>query len=325
MSRAGAREKEASTMALPRSPIADLCTSLAAGALALGLAAAPAAAGTSALVVGVDDYSDSTALNDLKGAVADARDIAGALESLDVAPIELLLDDRASRPTVFAAWDRLIADAAAGDTIVVFFAGHGGQLAEARPGEEDDGLDEIFMLGDFDPEDSHSLILDNEFYGWWQQAAAKAVDIVFIADTCHSGGLDRTLRTRWGGTYDVSADDIPDLPAEDPDAPLPHVTRVLAALEHQVIPELLFEGEGWRGALSYVLGHGLRGAADLDRDGAIRRSELRRYVVDQVRHEAGARHRPDVRPLEGPDPVLFGAAGGPRPGARPPARPRPRR
>src|SRR5262245_45105253 len=59
-----------------------------------------------ALVVGIDAYRN---VRQLKGAVADARDIEGALRRAGTTDITLLLDDQVDRATVLRRINDLIA------------------------------------------------------------------------------------------------------------------------------------------------------------------------------------------------------------------------
>ena len=58
-------------------------------------------------------------ITDLKGAVNDARDVAGTLEKLEASKVILLTDADATRDKVFAAWRELTELAGPGDTLVI--------------------------------------------------------------------------------------------------------------------------------------------------------------------------------------------------------------
>ena len=105
-----------------------------------------ATAETLALVVGIDQYRYKPAL---KGAVNDARAIRAALEAAGVRDIVLLLDDQATREAIRDAWNRQVAKAQPGDTLIFTYAGHGGQEPNWIPGNEADGKDETLVLGGF--------------------------------------------------------------------------------------------------------------------------------------------------------------------------------
>ena len=107
------------------------CRSLS-GALVLGLClgmAGPAnAAELYGLTVGIDDYIGT--VNDLDGAVNDAKDVANSLNEAGAKEVVRLLNDDASKDRIVAAWEGLVAKAQPGDTIVFSYAGHGGQEPE---------------------------------------------------------------------------------------------------------------------------------------------------------------------------------------------------
>lgn len=99
---------------------------------AIALGSAPAMAErTLALVIGIDDYAHIPRLD---GAVNDARDIADALRALG-AETTLLVDGAATRAAILDAWTRLAGMARPGDRLIVTYAGHGSNEAEATPGK----------------------------------------------------------------------------------------------------------------------------------------------------------------------------------------------
>ena len=84
----------------------------------------PAAGGTWALVIGVNDYPGSA--YDLRSAVNDADDVDRALGALGVPPERRLVlrDGQATRRTMLSSIDWLAAHAASDAVAVLFFAGH---------------------------------------------------------------------------------------------------------------------------------------------------------------------------------------------------------
>ncbi|MEL6794731.1 MAG: caspase family protein, partial [Pseudomonadota bacterium] len=119
----------------------------AALSLALGALAAPVHSAEFGLVVGVDDYVYQTPL---KGAANDARDIALAMQGRDMARVEVLLNQAASKEAVTAAWNSLLAEAQAGDTIIFTYAGHGAAEPDLNGDERtatypNDDKDEAFL------------------------------------------------------------------------------------------------------------------------------------------------------------------------------------
>lgn len=83
---------------------------------------APASAETRAVVVGIDDYLN---VPKLKGARADAEDIAATLQKGGVKDLVLLRDGEATRRDVLGAIDQLIEKSRKGDLAIITLAGHG--------------------------------------------------------------------------------------------------------------------------------------------------------------------------------------------------------
>lgn len=284
----------------------------------LALGTAPAAAGRiHALVIGIDDYqSRGGALPDLRGAVNDARDIAAALRERGAAEVRVLLNGDAHRDAIFENWYALKARARPGDTLLLSFAGHGAQEPERIPGSEADGLDEVTVLGGFRPDAPHNYqrIFDYE----WRRLVAEAGDyrVILVFDACHSGTMNRPLqlpelptRLRFGEYGTIDQDTVPlPMPGELSGAPpgtLAHETYIGATLDEQVAIELKLDGQ-WRGALSYFFARALRGAADLNGDGRLTRSELRRYIQENVRITTDQRQEASVQYAGSGEATLFG-------------------
>lgn len=290
------------------------------------LTGAPGAAAETVrgLVVGIDDYVE---LRDLQGAVNDARDIAGALARVGVRDLVVLENGTATRRRLAAEWEALVARSAEGDTLVLTYAGHGGQEPARVPGTERDGRDEVLLLGGFraNGPGTRERIFDDELNQWFVEAGRRGLKVVFVADSCHSGTLTRSVDSRAPApvlrtaAYTIT-DDMLDLegPATEAaaidEAELPHVNFLAAGQEHEQVPEIALPGAAGgsepRGALSYAFARAVEGKADLDRDGVLRRGELWRFVRENVRMMSEARQTPNLLPTGGGDePVLPIAAG----------------
>ena len=272
-----------------------------------------------ALVVGIDRYEE---LPDLSGAVNDARDIARALTGTGVSDLTLLENGAATRARVTAEWRALAMRAAPGDTLVLTFAGHGGQEPARAPATERDGLDEVLLFGGFRSSGpgTRERLFDDELNRWFREAGARGLKVVFVADSCHAGTLTRSIDPRAPRTgvrtagYTIG-DDLLDLgPPEESvpsdDEALPHVSFLAAGQEHEQVPEVALPGADgtaeMRGALSYMFARALEGRADADGDGVLRRSELWRFVRENVRMASEARQTPNLLPAAGgDDPVLL--------------------
>src|SRR3954447_5674984 len=147
------------------------------------------------LIIGIDAYQH---VRQLKGAVADARDIEKSLRSMGVSDVTMLLDARASRDIILQTISELIQRTAPNDLIVLSIAGHGAQEPETIKGSEPDGLQDVFLLPGFQAtaEGSQQRILGAEFNHFIRQFELKGAKVLFVADTCHGGGMARDVDPR---------------------------------------------------------------------------------------------------------------------------------
>ena len=293
---------------------------LAAAALGVFAAAAGAPSGAATvrgLAIGIDEYAS---LPDLEGAVADARDIHAALAGAGFGDLTLLENGEATRARIVAEWRGLLARAEPGDTLVLSYAGHGGQEPERIAGSEADGRDEVLLLGGFAESGpgTRERLFDDEIDLWLREAGERGTRVVFVADSCHSGTLTRRMdpraparAVRNAPPYTIDDDMLAlDPPAGAPDgAEHPHVDFLAAGQEHQSVPEIAAPDENGirrpRGALSWLFARAVRGEADVDDDGVLRRAELWRFIRENVRMASDARQTPNLMPNRGGDePVL---------------------
>jgi len=271
-----------------------------AGALAIGVAATtaaelgplrpPAGGAVRALVIGIDAYQFQP---QLKGAVADARDLESTLRRSGVTDITALTDAASDRASVMRALDGLLARSGSGDLVIVSIAGHGVQEPERFKGSQPDGMDDVFILAGFNPKTAagaRERILGSEFNHLIKQFERKGARMLFIADACHGGGLSREIDPRAAAMsyrqvprYTLAQDDLKPIStagdAFQGEAGFER-TAVLAAVDRAAkAPEVHIPGEpGLRGALSYAVARALEGAADENGDGQVTRDELFRYV-----------------------------------------------
>lgn len=138
------------------------------------------------------------------GCDVDAQAFAIACQSEGV-PYELLLNRQANYIGIVASAKRACATLSAGDLLVLYISGHGGQVADTT-GDEDDGKDETLCLWDGQLSDD----------ALWQLLAQvpKGVRVWMITDTCNSGTnyraphryrariADGPTLLHWGGCAD---------------------------------------------------------------------------------------------------------------------------
>ena len=264
------------------------------------------------LVIGIDDYIGEK--NDLAGAVNDAVDIEKALKSAGAALVERLTNQDANKANITSAWERLVNQAGDGDVIVLTFSGHGSQEPEPEGrGGEKDGLNENFLLANYQPSGPGSLerIVDDEIFTWLKKADERGIRVIFIADSCHSGTMHRkaTNNVRYRkGNFLKLVNDFFRYP--DPDAAklsvddLNNVTFISATSDDRLTPEVEIDGQ-WRGALSWSFARALEGGADRNQDGEVSQFELLGFIIPAVHAQVERQQTPQILPITASSEGLF--------------------
>lgn len=273
-----------------------IATPFWAGLIAIALLS-PVRADTFALVIGVDDYLDP-AISDLPGAARDAHDIHQSLLGIPDIRVTKLIGREASKSRIVEAFREMIRASATDDTLIFSYAGHGVQLPD-RNGDEEDGMDEAFLLPDFrmDAMGEDSLLFDDEMDALIREAAPR--EVLLIADSCHSStavrGASPLVR---GGKSRMVRIEHP-LPlgtgTTGREALLPPENAILLAAIHESleVEEVMIDGE-WRGALSWAAARAFEGQADQDADGLLNVDEVFAYVEASVRSISENRQTPAV-------------------------------
>jgi hypothetical protein len=236
-----------------------------------------------AVLVGVSDYLHLDV--DLRGPANDIALMREALLARGVAPAAItLLGEGGAVPTraaILGALDHLAADSAPGDTALFYFSGHGTQAPD-RDGDEQGGMDEVFLPADARGWSAsagavENGITDDELRARAVAILARGARLVSILDACHSGTGFRALGGQ-GVARAVLPDalGIPDQPGPEGVTP-PPLTGDFAFLYAAQAEERAFEyplGDaadpaGWHGAFTRALAQVLREAPDLTWDQAM--------------------------------------------------------
>jgi hypothetical protein len=257
-----------------------------------------------AVVIGVGHYSNA-AIPQLHYTVADAELVQQVLVSqggFKKDNVLLITDKTERKPTLrdlkWALGTFLARSAKKDDLIVIFFAGHGAPEVDPR-GAESDGLAKYLVPSDADPNDLYSTALPmDEFQTIFDRIEAERV-VVFV-DACYSGAAGgRTFaskRTRAARVDEVFLDRLTRSKGR---AILTASRGSEVSLE---VPEL------GHGLFTHYLVQGLRGAADLDRDGIVSLQELYQYLEQQVSQKSrsiGGNQHPVMKgELEGLMPLI---------------------
>ncbi|MBF0159182.1 MAG: caspase family protein [Magnetococcales bacterium] len=253
-----------------------------------------------ALVVGINEYKH---FGKLDGAVNDARDLADALHKLRAKKVITLLDQQASRDAILGAWKTLANEAKAGDILIFSYAGHGSQSKERIPGSEEDGLDEFYVLTHFNPNgpDSRERILDDDIAEMIHNA--PHLQTMVISDSCHSGTMTRGTKKgllkyrrlpQQSITNDAMTEETTATRGIDESAAMQRAVSFSAVSDREEVPEITIDAKQ-RGAMSWAMANGLRGAADLNRDGQITQQELKSYVNEKIRTVTDGIQHPQIK------------------------------
>ncbi len=237
-----------------------------------------------ALVIGIDDYQH---VRKLKGATADAHDIDSSLRTMGVRDVTALINDRADRPNVLREISALVERTKTNDIVFLSIAGHGAQEPERIKGSQPDGMEDVFLLPGFEvtPTGSQQRILGSEFNHFIKQFELRGAKVIFVADTCHGGGMVRDIDPRAAemsfrqiSGYNLLVDELK--PVSDQGDPrseldLDHTAFLAAVDRNTKAPEVRVPGiDGLRGALSYAVARAIEGNADADHDGKVTLKEF---------------------------------------------------
>lgn len=198
------------------------------------------------LSVGISDYKTVTPL---KLAARDAKTITYVYKKnsgKEVHYIELL-NEKATKPRILAAINKLAKVAKEDDLLVFFFSGHG----------YDGGF--YVYANNSDPYLDHKDIRK-------AIAKSKSKNKMIFADACHSGSLRPPKK---GNTAASQSDE----------ARQGNVMLFLSSRDN----EYSNEASSWKnGVFTTFLQEGLRGNADTNRDGVITAKEIYKHVSENV-------------------------------------------
>jgi hypothetical protein len=138
------------------------------------------------LFVGVSKYSDP-GIRRLGCSHKDAIRMKGLMETVgEFDRTTLLIDQHAKLANIRAAFSSIVASTKAGDTVLIYWSGHGGRCPNLD-GTEPDGLDAYLVPHDGQLENTRdTMLIDKAFGRWIQELDGRQVMV--ILDTCHSGG-----------------------------------------------------------------------------------------------------------------------------------------
>jgi TPR repeat protein len=150
-----------------------------------GPAASPQNGGYYALLIGIDNYM---LLPKLATPISDANAIAGVLHDRYGFEVAVLPD--ASRHQILTAVEKYRAKLKDGDSLLIYYAGHGQFDKDANKG--------YWLPADAEPDTDANWIIADEITS--QIRVLPARHVLLVSDSCYSGTLTRSILP--GGTID---------------------------------------------------------------------------------------------------------------------------
>jgi metacaspase-1 len=133
----------------------------------------------SALAIAINDYP---APYQLRGCINDGNDFLNRMGKSMGYTVSTLYNNRATKVNIINKITSLVNTAVSGDTIVIFYSGHGSQKRDIN-NDEIDGLDEVLCPFDFF---SGQYITDDDLRNIFNRLPT-GVTLEVILDCCHSG------------------------------------------------------------------------------------------------------------------------------------------
>lgn len=235
---------------------------------------------------------------DLLNTVKDAQGIADILrdsERCAYGPdqVQLLTAEQATRADILAALDKLATTADAESTVLIYFSGHGYQVASPM------GEAYYLMPHGYDQKKLYQTAISGaEFTAKLRAIPAKK--LVILLDCCHAGGLSG----------------FEDLGMEAAKAPLPPEAQALLAegsgrvvIASSTADELSFAGKPYS-AFTLAVIEALAGTGVAQKDGYVRVSDLALHAREVVPRRTRNRQHPILNFEQADNFVLAYYAGG---------------
>lgn len=148
-----------------------------------------------AICIGISDYLNNDRISDLRFSDKDAVNFREMLTSVGgVRPEDVLVltNDQATKANIREAiFVRAAEVTRPGDTLIVYYSGHGMRAADTN-GDEEDGFDEFLVPHDGRVGELSSMISDDEFARWLQELTGRS--ILIVMDSCYSGGASKSVK-----------------------------------------------------------------------------------------------------------------------------------
>jgi len=235
-----------------------------------------------AVIIGINHYQDDKIPN-LNFARADAEGLYNILIDPELGRISpdnviLLVDEQATQRNIRSAIGNKIARRAdENDMVCIYYAGHGAPVINPKS-RSNDGMEKYLVPSDAELDDLRAtgISMDDiqRFFGW-----IESRQLLFFIDSCYSGQAGG--RTFDHPLYQKRASLLTD---EFLDEIASEGRVVITACD---VNELSLETPGMgHGLFTYYLIEGLKGKADMDKDGLVTIHELYEFLTENVKRHA---------------------------------------
>jgi len=191
-----------------------------------------------ALVIGIN-YTGTP--NELYGCINDANSIKDYLTSKGINNINFITDltnKPANKSNILTALTNILQQARSGDSIFLFYSGHGSYTLD-RNGDETTGYDQLIVPCDF------NMIVDDELKNIIQTNLKKDVTLFAMFDSCFSGTvLDLKYQYMDSLNYDNYSENNKQLETNG------HVLMISGCTDYQTSEESVFNNKNG-GALTW--------------------------------------------------------------------------
>ena len=268
----------------------------------------PAAGATHALLVGVGEYQNLGSRASLEGPANDVQLLQQTLKSSLLIPAEnitTLINQQATKRAILAALNTLHDTTQSGDTIFIYFSGHGTSSSDLSNNWNMSPFTGAFMPADFRGGGSHDEMMHRLLIGTRDlrpvlQKLEDDRNLVVAIDACHAG---YTVRSAWTDPElkyrFIDLDDLLDTkePAKYGSSettvvyPYTNTTYLAASSVYEKAVDIggalikrgvqTVDGRP-HGAFTDALTRGLQGGADSNRDGHLSINELYHFVRSRL-------------------------------------------
>lgn len=224
---------------------------------------------TKAIIIGISEYPNLSAAQQLKFADKDAisfKDFLINNLALDSANVKVFLNKNANKSIYETQIYTLIESAKKDDNLIIYFAGHGAKFKESD--------NNAFLLMNkvqssfpynFSNNDAIDLgDIDNEILN----AANKGVNVLLILDACHSGTVLETEKSNeWAMKHFLKVNK--------------NSTKIVSCAAKETSKEGVEWGKG-HGVFTYFLLKALTGESDFDTNKKITLFEIKKYLKNNI-------------------------------------------